>query len=260
MRCEYLKILILKRWNFNSDSFKIAQIDVKAANAPPCLFPVSSVYDKYTESVLYTDFGVPACNSSWNCLLCLNTKTNKFAAAHIKGQSLPAPSFIIPAETPDHHTRRYVVGFGFVVYIIEWDCSSPTATIIKTLLTIDDGNDRTRVGLGHRDPSGHSLFLPYGDVGLCGAQIYNASVYLYRKEKGLVEAISKMALPGGFAFFHGIVYVLDTCFMKIVAFKSDCDCDICKSIVECFSIWMKHSLKIHCFRLWWSGFRFYKKW
>lgn len=179
----------------------------------------------------FADYAV-RCDSRTPCIYATNPTTRQTYGAWIEsnGQPLGTPSSIVPIITPANSTQEFIVTIDKDMYHCRWDMMSPVAQLIKSVQTIDDGNPRSRIGLMHRDISGRSLYVPYGDASLCGEPVYNATVFLYRKGQNFTQVLKDMGLPGGFAFsLDGkTLYVLDVCLGLIVCFRIDCDGDICK--------------------------------
>lgn len=194
--------------------------------------PISVVWDSKEKCAYYVDYGVPFCNASNPCLFRYDSIADKTCRAHIKRKTLAAPSFIVPIQSKTKDLKRFAVGFGKTVYIVEWIGCSRTAKIISKLFTLDPSNPTTRLAIGHRDVSGHSLYVGNINNALCSGPA-NGSIYRYTKELGLVQTIRHIRLPGGYGFDQerGYVYILDTCSLTVSQFKSDCDSKICKGKV-----------------------------
>lgn len=216
---------------------KICAIKIEKTNSPQVNFALSCVYDAKTKSVYYGDYGILYCDVEHPCIFRYDTVANRTYQAYIEGQSIFAPDFIIPMESQGDELNRFACGLGKDVAIVSWDGVAPSAKISKILLTLDPNNPSSRTGIGHRDPSGKSLFVPNTNLILCGGAA-NGSINLYRKTQGLVQVIRGTKLPSGYAFDtkRGFVYILDSCSLAILGFRSDCDGDICKKITHLLSV------------------------
>lgn len=204
--------------------FKVDAIHIKALRSPEVSIPISIVYDSKTKSVCYVNYDVPACNSSYPCLFCYDTITKKTHSTYIEGKNIPSPIFIVPVKSS---TGQFVVGFGNTVYLIDWDRCSSKARINRSLFTLDKNYPSNRLGVGHKNQNGRVLYASSVSLNLCNAPA-NASVYLYRKNRPLVQAISDLRLPAGFAYTKKHVYTLDCCSFVLSRFKTDDNGDICK--------------------------------
>lgn len=178
------------------------------------------MWDGKTKGAFYADYGVELCNETNPCLFHYDSTKDETYTAYIEGESLAAPSFIIPAKGPTEELTQFVAGFGKTVYLIEWDGCCPSAKIIKELFTLDEKNPSTRLGIGHRDESGTVLFVANINAGLCGAPA-DGSIYLYGNEFGLIRSNIKSWVPGGFGYdkIRGFVYILDACFLTITRYR-----------------------------------------
>lgn len=232
MCCEFSKLCILSlKWrSFDLKSFQIAQT-VTAVGLTTVNLPSACAYDKEHQCIVFLDFDIFECNSTFPCICGFNTKTNQLVRSHIDGLSFQRPSMIIPAKTDDAPSvSKYIVNIGYEKLVtIIWDCTSTAPAKIDKTLVIFPNN--TRVSIGHRDPSGSFLLFPY-NLTSCGPKIDPAdrtgSIQLWRNGKPVVEAIKGVQFAAGYGYYKKTVYILDVCLLVIVAFKFDCDFNLCE--------------------------------
>lgn len=131
-----------------------------------------------------------------------------------------APSFIIPAESSSDKLKKFVVGWNDIVTTVYWDCKSDQAEVGKELVDFSDRfGPKERVGFGHRDPSGRTLYVGTLDNRFCGP---SANQSVYKRQRGddydyIIDnrVLRNQKVPNGWAFANGKVYILDSCTLKI---------------------------------------------
>ena len=190
----------------------MAAFSCKPTNAKESLVPVSLI--SQGNSNYYADLGS---DSTKKCLYRYDASNGKTYSASVEGPSLGSPSFIVPAAgSPD----KFVVAFENIVVVLFWDGISASAQVGEVLLDLSDRFGATeRVGLGHRDPSGSTLYIATLDTRFCGPPA-NQSVYKRQRGDGYEQVVANRILsgqkvPNGWAFVNNKVYILDSCTLKI---------------------------------------------
>lgn len=190
-------------------------MSVKSTDAKEVKYPTSLVWDG--TSNYYIDFDS---DSTQKCLYRYDTSNGKTYSASVKGSNLGAPSFIVPAEGSSDKLRKFVVGWNDIVTTVYWDGKSDRAEVGKELLDLSDRfGPKERVGFGHRDISGRTLYIGTLDNRFCGPSA-NQSVYKRLRGDDYEQVIQnrvlrRQKLPNGWAFANGKVYILDSCALKI---------------------------------------------
>lgn len=190
----------------------MAALSCQPTNAKASLIPVSLVSQDTNN--YYVDFGS---DSTQKSLYRYDSITGKTYSASVNGPSLGPASFIVPAAgSPD----RFVVGFKFGVFLVCWDGISSKADVQEELVNlISRFGPKERVGFGHRDPSGRTLYVATLDTRFCGPPA-NQSVYKRQSGQGLEQLVANRVLtdqkvPNGWAFIKDKLYILDSCTLKI---------------------------------------------
>lgn len=179
-------------------------------------FLFGAVWDSKSQSAYATDFvSLPDVNSIFR----YDYNTQIFYAATISGEI--SPSFIWPIEGCND---EFVAGLDGVIKLIRWNGVSPTATVIRTVLT----------AYGHMnyflaDRAGRLFFGTLNNTLFCAA---NNDYAFYRYSKGSVtKLIGGLKTTTGLAidYNRNKFYHADACSYEISKFDYDPKTgDICK--------------------------------
>lgn len=116
--------------------------------------------------------------------------------------------------------KKFAVGFKNFVGVVHWDGESDSAQLVDELFDLKDRlGPNERVGFGHSDISGHSLYVGTKDGHFCGPSA-NQSVYVKQSGYSYKQVLTDMKVPHGFAFTDDYVYVIDSCTLIVWELKS----------------------------------------
>jgi gluconolactonase len=178
-------------------------------------------WDIARQSLYYVDIVAPA-------ILRYDIKNGEIYRATIKDDDSPI-GFFVPVENT---TDEFVVGAGRRVLLIRWDGKSGQATVLKSLVEVDQAHVGNRINDGKVDPKGVLFFGTMGDESKF--DLFEKRVgtfYSFNNETGVKPLKGYVGISNGLTWdtLRRKFYYIDSVAKDVKQFDYDPDnSEICK--------------------------------
>lgn len=204
-------------------------VNITEIDGPPTNLTGYIFWNAHDQSIYYSDYFTIG-NQPSIYRYDYNKKT--VHAAYIEGKNEIA--YFIPVEICGsvyemlrYKNNLFMAGAQHDNFLVNWDGSKPTATVIRTVFSVEANYPSSHMDVSQQNARGE-FFGGTTTYQYCTGSS-NSSIYTYSKAKGVQKMFSGFQSTAGLAHIGDTIYNTDVCHQTITELKKDrfgnCKCD-----------------------------------
>jgi len=194
-------------------------LQIKPVPGPPPNLTDSIFWSDYDQSIYYADFITKGEQPS---IFRYDFNTQTVYGAFIEGKS--GIAYLVPVQQcgqiNNTNSNLFMAGAQHDNFLIEWNGSDPSATVVETVFSIEADISSSHMDLAVQNHQGQYIAGTTHNEYCAGPS--NSSIYNYSIAKGVQNIYTGFQSTAGLAFIGEKIYHNDVCQQSIVELRKDC--------------------------------------